>query len=57
MSSPRWRKSSLSPTGTQCVEVALNVGATSALVRDSKNAEGEVLKFSKRSFDFFLASV
>jgi hypothetical protein len=40
-----WRKSSFSgDVNSDCVEVALT--STDALVRDSKNADGSVLRFS-----------
>jgi Domain of unknown function (DUF397) len=48
-----WRKSSYSDSPTSdCVEVALCAGA---LVRDSKNATGPVLRFGFRAWSDFIA--
>lgn len=41
---PRWRKSSFSSNGTDCVEVA----SDRAAVRDSKNPHGPVLSVDLR---------
>ncbi len=48
-----WRKSSYSgPNGGECVEVARTVEVTG--VRDSKNAEGPVLRFGAAAWARFL---
>ncbi|MEU5690864.1 DUF397 domain-containing protein [Actinosynnema sp. NPDC020468] len=52
-----WRKSSRSGggAGAQCVEVA--VVPDLAGVRDSKNVDGPVLRFTSAAFSAFLTSV
>lgn len=57
MASLDWRKSSRSPTN-KCVELAHAVDAGPlVLVRDSKNVDGPILCFSRRSFSSFLKTV
>jgi uncharacterized protein DUF397 len=52
-----WRKSSHSnPSSNNCVEVARNLPGTVA-VRDSKNPEGEVLRFSPDEWKTFLEGI
>ncbi|WP_344481281.1 DUF397 domain-containing protein [Nonomuraea monospora] len=64
LSGVRWRKSSLSGNGANCVEVAavdagllsLAKGKSSdrlVLIRDSKDPEGPVLAFTKAEWDAF----
>ncbi|RSS41019.1 DUF397 domain-containing protein [Streptomyces sp. WAC07061] len=55
--SPRWRKSSYSDNGGNCVEVATNLpGAVP--VRDSKAGDaGPVLTFGAPAFAAFLGAV
>jgi hypothetical protein len=48
----RWRKSSYSGAGNDCVEVAL--AAHKAAVRDSKNPSGGALRFARAAWDGFL---
>jgi Domain of unknown function (DUF397) len=50
----RWRKSKASG-GTNCVEVA--VAAGSALIRDSADSRGPVLRVPTPAWSVFLASV
>ncbi|MFD0338664.1 DUF397 domain-containing protein [Streptomyces sp. NPDC127117] len=56
---PRWRKSSHSSNGGDCIEVAANLVATLGVVpvRDSKNVSGPVLNASAASFASFVAGV
>ncbi|MFF3781382.1 DUF397 domain-containing protein [Streptomyces sp. NPDC001933] len=56
---PRWRKSSYSSNGGDCIEVAVNLAAFHGLVpvRDSKNPRGPVLNASAASFASFVAGV
>jgi len=57
MSRAVWRKSARSSgTGQNCVEVAANLTGTVA-VRDSKNPDGGVLRFSPDEWKAFLESV
>ena len=51
----RWRKSSYSGSGNNCVEVA-QAGGTSA-VRDSKNPDGGHLTFGAEAWEAFLTDV
>lgn len=54
---PRWRKSSHSNNGGQCVEVALNLPGT-VPVRDSKAGDGgPVVTFSGPAFAAFLGAL
>ncbi|MFE1558385.1 DUF397 domain-containing protein [Streptomyces sp. NPDC058734] len=55
-STPRWRKSSYSNNGGNCVEVALNLPGT-VPVRDSKTPGGPVLAFRAAAFAAFLDGV
>jgi uncharacterized protein DUF397 len=48
---PNWRKSSYSGTQENCVEVAFT--ASGVGIRDSKNATGPVLTFTRDSFAEF----
>ncbi|GAA2438664.1 DUF397 domain-containing protein [Actinomadura vinacea] len=52
----RWRKSSHSGSGDQCVEVAALNGDRRA-VRDSQDPHGPALKFSRAEWDRFLTAV
>ncbi|MEV8228169.1 DUF397 domain-containing protein [Streptomyces sp. NPDC079167] len=56
---PRWRKSSHSSNGGNCVEVAANLAAPHGIVpvRDSKNPVGPVLDLPAASFASFVAGV
>jgi hypothetical protein len=49
-----WRKSSHSGAGNDCVEIALV--ETGAAVRDSKNPQGSVLRFSDQNWSSFLTT-
>ncbi|GAA4196662.1 hypothetical protein GCM10022252_44350 [Streptosporangium oxazolinicum] len=51
-----WRKSSLSGTGNDCVEVATNLPGLVA-VRDSKDPSGPVLTFTPKSWNNFLTGI
>ncbi len=51
-----WRKSSYSGQGNTCVEVATNVPGTVA-VRDSKNQNGPVLRFSADDWRSFVTDI
>ncbi|MGW0518558.1 DUF397 domain-containing protein [Crossiella sp. NPDC003009] len=50
----RWRRSSRSGTGADCVEVAWADGLTG--VRDSKQPDGPVLEFAPAAWLAFLSS-
>jgi|HigsolmetaAR202D_1030399.scaffolds.fasta_scaffold00824_16 hypothetical protein len=51
-----WRKSSYSGTGDNCVEVkVLDHGGIG--VRDSKNPDGDVLRFGGKEWGLFLAEI
>jgi hypothetical protein len=52
MNSPRWRKSSHSGGGNDCVEIAAVSSGTA--VRDSKNPEGPVLRFGSAGWTAFV---
>jgi len=52
---PRWRKSSYSGNGGDCVEVADHAGHL--MVRDSKNPAGAKLAFTTASWRAFAARV
>jgi hypothetical protein len=55
-SGPEWSKSSLSFSNGNCVEVAsLNGGEIG--VRDSKNPEGPVLRFTRDEWHAFIGGV
>jgi Domain of unknown function (DUF397) len=49
----RWRKSSYSGAGNECVEVAVNLDAVVA-VRDSKDPAGPALVFDAHEFRTFI---
>ncbi|HCU94397.1 MAG TPA: DUF397 domain-containing protein [Actinobacteria bacterium] len=51
-----WRKSSYSNTGANCVEVARTRSGKVA-VRDSKNPDGAVLRFSLDEWKKFVAKI
>ena len=51
-----WRKSSFSVAAGECVEVAV-LGDDCVGVRDSKDPEGGVLRFSRGELAAFLAGV
>lgn len=51
----KWRTSSRSGTGSNCVEVAWTEGAVG--VRDSKNERGPVLEFNHANWVAFQAAV
>jgi len=53
---PNWRKSSHSSSGG-CVEVALGTRERDILVRDSKNRNGPVLRFSPLEWNAFINGV
>ncbi|NED10248.1 DUF397 domain-containing protein [Streptomyces sp. SID9124] len=57
--SPRWRKSSYSSNGGNCIEVAANVAATAGTVpvRDSKQTPGPIVHVSADAFSAFVAGV
>jgi uncharacterized protein DUF397 len=55
-SDSRWFKSSLSFSNGNCVEVADLPGGTIG-VRDSKDSEGPVLRFTPDEWDAFLGGV
>ncbi|MCC2280285.1 DUF397 domain-containing protein [Streptomyces sp. ET3-23] len=54
-SRPRWRKSSFSGTGRECVEVAFT--GPSVLVRDSNSTAGPVASFPGRAWAEFIAGL
>ncbi|MER5622609.1 DUF397 domain-containing protein [Streptosporangium sp. NPDC002544] len=51
-----WRKSSFSGSGDNCVEVAALPGGGQA-VRDSKDPDGPVLKFTPGEWSAFVSGV
>lgn len=51
-----WIKSSFSSANGQCVETA-RMPNDGMAVRDSKNRQGSMLRFSKDEWDAFLAGV
>lgn len=55
----RWRKSSRSGSGNNCVEVATNLVPSSGqvLIRDSKNPTGDVLSVNLEGWKTFVAGV
>ena len=55
MIDPRWRKSSYSDNGGNCVEVADQ--AARVLVRDTQDRTGSVLRFSPDAWRRFAAQV
>ena len=55
-SGPRWIKSSLSFANGNCVEVA-NLPERVVGVRDSKNSDGAILRFSPDQWRAFMADV
>jgi hypothetical protein len=52
---PRWRKSSYSGNGGNCIEVATAPGTI--LVRDSKDTDGARLAFGRQAWEMFAAKV
>lgn len=52
----RWRKSSRSGNGGNCVEVADNLPDIIA-IRDSKNPDGPALVFTRSRWQTFLAGI
>ena len=52
---PRWRKSSHSGGGNDCVEVAVVSSGTA--VRDSKNPDGPRLRFADASWTAFVGDL
>lgn len=56
--SPRWRKSTRSsPAGGNCVEVAVDLAPGVIGVRDSKDVDGPILRFTPAAWRSFLAGV
>ncbi|MFE2599676.1 DUF397 domain-containing protein [Streptomyces sp. NPDC059396] len=57
--SPRWRKSSYSNNGGNCVEVATNLATSHGVVpiRDSKNMSGPTLTIPATAFTAFVTAV
>jgi Domain of unknown function (DUF397) len=55
LSRAQWRKSSHSGSNGNCVEVATPLDAVA--VRDTKDREGPVLRFSARSWRVFVRRV
>jgi hypothetical protein len=55
LSGARWRKSTFSGAGNDCVELA--VASQGAAVRDSKNPEAGHIAFVATSWDAFLGVV
>ena len=53
---PRWVKSSLSVSNGNCVEVA-NLPGSQVGVRDSKDIQGPVLRFTPDEWQAFLGGV
>lgn len=57
ISAARWRKSSYSGSGNNCVEVATADGAPVIAVRDSKNPDGGRLMFRAAAWAAFLSDI
>ncbi|MFE2374905.1 DUF397 domain-containing protein [Streptomyces sp. NPDC059398] len=57
--SPRWFTSSYSSNGGECIEVAINLVASSGMVpvRDSKNPGGPVVDVAAGAFASFITGV
>jgi Domain of unknown function (DUF397) len=53
---PRWRTSSYSGSGNNCVQVAAD-GTGGVAVRDSKHPQGAALKFSARAWRCLVATI
>lgn len=56
LSNARWRKSTRSNNGGNCVEVADNLPGVVA-VRDSKNPDGPALVYTRDCWDTFLSGL
>ncbi|MEV7965000.1 DUF397 domain-containing protein [Sphaerisporangium sp. NPDC088356] len=56
LANAEWRKSSLSGSGNNCVEVTLNLPGVVA-VRDSKDAQGAPLIFTPAEWRTFVSGV
>jgi Domain of unknown function (DUF397) len=54
-SSLTWRKSTISTTTNECVEIA--VDQKFVLVRDSRNGAGHLLTFTRREWSTFLMAI
>lgn len=54
---PDWRKSSYSQGSNSCVEAADGAPGEQVWVRDSKNPDGPVLKFTSAEWKAFVAGV
>ena len=54
---PNWRKSSYSGGSNNCVEAADGAPGEQVWVRDSKNPDGPVLKFTSAEWKAFVAGV
>jgi Domain of unknown function (DUF397) len=50
---PRWRKASYSGNGGDCVEVGTHAAASRVLVRDTKDTQGPVLRFTSETWRKF----
>jgi hypothetical protein len=52
---PRWRKSSYSGSGNNCVEVAAT--STAVAIRDSKDPDGPALTFGPQAWESFTHAI
>jgi hypothetical protein len=57
MTAPRWQKATASGPQGQCVEFAHSDTSMNVLIRDSKDPEGRVLRFSPEEISAFLDGV